>query len=400
VQPFLFLLQLPMALMVAYLDCLSVGALLWRRSLPPAERRTRFAVLVPAHNEEQLLPRLLESLANLGYPADCYDVYVVADNCTDGTARVAGQVRNGLQPTVFERRDEHNLGKGHALTWLLDRIRERAGALEAPPAYDAYAFVDADSVVSINFLEVMDRHITRGDAAIQCYYGVLNPGGSWASALRQAALALFNDLRPRGRDAIGLSAGLRGNGMCFSAATIERFGWDSFALAEDAEFHLTLVQGGICVTYAPEATVLGEMPVSLRQARSQNVRWERGRLQLLRRHGPAMLATALRRRNPAILDALTEQLVPPLSVLTAATTAWFIFSRFVGRGGVRALASGVMIGQLGYVLTGLWLVRARPRVYVALLGAPVYIVWKVWIYLLAAVNLGDARWVRTSRSAE
>ena len=41
----------------------------------------RFAILVPAHNEEALIGRLLRSLQQLDYPADRAHVYVVADNC-------------------------------------------------------------------------------------------------------------------------------------------------------------------------------------------------------------------------------------------------------------------------------------------------------------------------------
>ena len=85
----LTLLLIPLTLMVLYLDVLSVAALLWHREPAPTPPQSRFAVLVPAHNEEKHLPRLLQSLAGLEYPRDLYDVHVVADNCTDDTADIA-----------------------------------------------------------------------------------------------------------------------------------------------------------------------------------------------------------------------------------------------------------------------------------------------------------------------
>jgi cellulose synthase/poly-beta-1,6-N-acetylglucosamine synthase-like glycosyltransferase len=390
VRLILILVQLPSLLMVLYLDVLSVAAALWRRAPPHAQPRNRFAFLVPAHNEEMLLPRLLDSLSALDYPRDLYDVYVVADNCTDRTAAVgtAGGAR------VHERRDERLVGKGHALHWLLAEIRESGSR------YDAYVVLDADSVVSANFLQVMNRHLERDDPVIQSYYGVLNREESWSSALRYAGLALFNGLRPRGRDALGLSAGLRGNGMCFQSSILERFGWKSFTLAEDVEFHLTLVEAGIRVSYAAEASVLADMPTSLQQARSQNVRWERGRLQMLRAFGPRLLLHGIRRRDPTQLDALAEQLVPPLSVLSGVTVLTFALAAALRAPGPRRLASLVLLGQIGYVVTGLRLVEAGAGIYLALLRAPFYMAWKVWIYALAAVRLQDSRWIRTARAPE
>jgi 1,2-diacylglycerol 3-beta-glucosyltransferase len=384
-----YAVQVPAALMVAYLDLLSVAALCRRSATPACEPRNRIAVLIPAHDEEILLPRLLQSLAAVDYPPDLFRVYVVADNCEDGTADVAR--RYGA--CTFERHDDAARAKGYALRWLLERIGESG------ERYDAFAVVDADTVVSMNFLRVLDSHLQSGDQAVQVYYGVLNKDESWPAMMRWTALALYNGLRPRGRDALGLSAGLRGNGMCFAAPVLERFGWGAFTLAEDSEFHLQLVAGGVRVAYSPEATVLAEMPVTLRQSRSQNLRWERGRLQLLRTHGWGLLASGVRHRDPVRLEALAEQLVPPLSVLTAVTSATLAATALQSRIGPRRLATAVVLGQAGYVFSGLALAGARPRAYLSLLFSPLYAAWKVWVYLLAALHLRDDRWVRTGRRA-
>lgn len=386
----LVVLQLPLALTVLYLDVLTLAAFIPRRRRATALPLFRFAILVPAHNEERLLPRLLASLSELDYPRARYDIHVVADHCIDRTALAA---QNG-GAIVHERRASDLLGKGYALRWLLERIRQ------ATIQYDAYVILDADSVVSPNLLTVMNSSLATGAQVVQAYYGVLNQNASWSSAIRYAALALFNHLRPRGRARLGLSAGLRGNGMCFASPVLDRFGWEAFALAEDAEFHLRLVGEGVKVTYADEASVLAEMPTSLRQAHTQNLRWERGRLQLLRDFGPRLIAVGVRRRDIAQLDAIAEQLVPPLSVLIGAAVAFCCLTAGFARPGPRRLSWTVLAGQVGYVGAGLLLVRARPRVYFALLGAPAYVLWKLWIYAVAATHLSDTRWVRTARTPE
>ncbi|WP_348235518.1 glycosyltransferase, partial [Salmonella enterica] len=81
-------------------------------------------------------------------------------------------------------------------------------------------------------------------------------------------------------------------------------------LAEDVEFHLSLVRAGLRVDFAPETTVLADMPVTLAQAASQNQRWERGRLQLVRSHVPRLVVDGVRLRSWLRLDAAIEQLIP------------------------------------------------------------------------------------------
>ena len=386
-RAFLILVQLPSALMVLYLDLLTAAAALWKGELRTVPPSARFALLVPAYDEELLLPRLLASCRALDYPQDLFAIHVVADNCSDRTAAVA----RTAGATAHERTDAQHRGKGYALRWLIARLADQS------LMYDAYVIVDADSVVSPNLLSVFNAHLARGDQAIQCYYGVLNRNQSWPATLRYVAFELYNGLRPRGRAVLGLSAGLRGNGMCFAAPVIERFSWGAFGLAEDAEFHLELIAAGIRVTYAALASVVAEMPTSLRQAQSQNVRWDRGRLHLVRTHGFRLLADAIRLRDPVRLDALAELLLPPLSVLAALAAGCFALSATLRAHGARRLAGLVVCGLIGYVAGGLRMARAAPRTYVALIMAPLYVVWKIAVYLLAALGRRDGRWVRTER---
>src|SRR3712207_8306740 len=116
----------------------------------------------------------------------------------------------------------------------------------------------------------MDARLEAGSFVVQAYYSVLNADGSALAGLRYAALAALHYLRPLGRSALGLSCGLKGNGMCFAREVLDRFSWRWYTLAEDVEFHLALVKEGIRVDFAPAATVLADMPVTFAQARSQN----------------------------------------------------------------------------------------------------------------------------------
>ncbi len=378
-------------LMASYLVVLTIGAGFARRTgPPPGPARRRFAVLVPAHNEELLIGRLLQNLAQLEYPPDKYDVHVVADNCTDETASRA----RALGASVHERSDATQRSKGHALRWLLQEL----GAL--PAVYDAYVVLDADSMVDRNFLRAMDARLEAGSQVVQAYYSVLNSRASSLAALRFAALAAIHYVRPLGRSALGLSCGLKGNGMCFAAPVLARHSWNWFALAEDVEFHLALVRDGIRVDFAPETTVLADMPVSFRQAASQNARWERGRLELVRRHVPGLLASGLASRSALRLDAAVEQIIPPLSV--PFVLGWLSLGAGVTLKAPlpAALAGLSLLGQVTHLLAGLALVRAPLGAYLALAYAPIYILWKVWLYARALASGGSAPWVRTARAPQ
>lgn len=376
-----------LATLAAYLLALSTAGLArGSRNPPPSTVMRRFAVLVPAHDEAPVIGRLLRSLRAQSHPRDRFDVYVVADNCTDTTADIA----RGAGAIVHERHDPMLRAKGHALRWLLERVRARG-------AYDAYVIFDADSVVAPDFLELMNARLAAGSLVVQSHYRVLNADGSGPAALREAALASLHYLRPIGRSALGLSCGLKGNGMCFAADVLDRFGWGSVGLAEDVELHLALVRRGVRTDFAPEAVVKADMPDTTEAARSQNLRWEAGRLHALKHDVGPMLLEGISHRRPMVVDAAVEQMIPPLSVAVSAALACAILGAVTNTSAIVATGSFAAIGFAAHFTLGLVAVRAPARVYRALLGVPAYVVWKLALYARAAASPSRQPWVRTRR---
>ena len=387
----LLLVALPAALVTAYLLFLTVAAFVGKGRRPSRlsnEPRHRFAILVPAHNEQALIGRLLDSLAALDFPRQQFDVWVVADNCDDSTADIA----RGRGAQVLERFSETERAKGFALKWLLQKLAELGRR------YDAYVVLDADTVVAPNLLRSMDAHLSSGSEVVQAYYSVLNANASPLASLRYVALAAIHFLRPLGRTALGLSVGLKGNGMCFTAPVLERFGWNWFTLAEDVEFHLALVRAGGRVDFASDTWVLADMPVTLTQAGSQNARWERGRIQLVKQFVPGLLRAAMASRSLVALDAAIEQLIPPLSVpLALGVTSLALGLAFQSPLTV-ALGAFSVVGQVAYLLAGAALVGAPLSAYRSLAYAPIYLAWKLGLYASALITPGGHAWVRTART--
>jgi cellulose synthase/poly-beta-1,6-N-acetylglucosamine synthase-like glycosyltransferase len=371
---------------------LTMAALVGASGIPAiARKRRRFAILVPAHNEEALIGRLLANLQQLEYSRDLFDVCVVADNCEDATASVARD--SGAR--VYERNDQHQRAKGFALKWLLEQLRDDGTRKQ----YDAFVVLDADSAVDVNLLAWLNRYLEGGSQVLQAYYTVLNVAESPVAALRFAALAALHYVRPLGRAVLGLSCGLKGNGLCFASEILDSFDWTWFTLAEDVEFHLALVRAGIRADFVPQTTVRADMPISLAQATSQNARWERGRLQLLKGPVLGLIVEGLRQRSALRLDAAIEQLIPPLSVPFAAAWACLVAALALRARRV-SLAAAASIGALiVHLVAGLALVRAPLSAYMALAYAPVYVGWKVSLYARAVVSRGGGAWVRTARIA-
>jgi cellulose synthase/poly-beta-1,6-N-acetylglucosamine synthase-like glycosyltransferase len=394
--------QLWLAGPILYLSIVSISAILTTkrrrraRTTPLASRdaaassRFNFAIVIPAHNEEIMLDTLLDSLAALAYPKDRYTVYVVADNCTDRTAELA-RARGWVR--VYERRDKAKRGKGHALGWLLRKLEENGAS------HDAYVIVDADSIVEPSFLRAMARELAAGAQALQGRYTVRNLSESPGTALRWMALVLICHVRSLGRNGLGCSSTLDGNGMCFSRSLLMRYPWQAYSLVEDYEYYLTLVQSGERVGYVPDAVVYAHMPTTFAEMRTQDVRWESFHFaQAVWQIALRLVSTGVRRRDVARIEAAVELLTPPLSILACGTVLTLAVSALV-RSLLAVLLGLLLIGGLiFYVGTGLYLLRAPRGVYKAFLFAPRFIVWKVWVYLVLSRNKKHtSEWVRTSR---
>jgi 1,2-diacylglycerol 3-beta-glucosyltransferase len=293
---------------------------------------------------------------------------------------------------VLERDEPAARGKGHALAWALARPEVLVGG-------DVAVVVDADCEVSPNLLAAIDRRIAEGAQAVQVSYGVANADAAPAAALRHAAFALVNHVRPLGRSRLGCSAGLLGTGFALTRGLLERAPWDAVTLAEDREYHARLVLAGERVAFAPEACVLSEMPLTTAAARGQNLRWEAGRRSVARRFAAPLARAGWRRRDAAALEAALECVVPPQSVLAAANAAATALAVALRARGAVLLGACNLAAQALYVIGGLAVARAPRSVYVALLGAPRLALWKLGLQLRLLARRGPREWVGTRQAA-
>ncbi|MCC5908236.1 MAG: glycosyltransferase family 2 protein [Balneolaceae bacterium] len=359
-----------------------------------SEYNRKFALVVPAHNEEKIISKTIYSLSGLIYPKSNYDIFVIADNCTDNTANLA----SSLGVTVLERNNHKKKGKGYALRWAFDQI------LGHQKAYDAIIVVDADSLISGNYLEVMNYYLDQGSRVIQSSDLVLPEPGNWSIESTRIGFLLHNYVKPLGRKVLNLNMGLRGNGMCFRTDVLTEVPWKAWSLTEDLEYGLILLLNGIKIDFAPEATVYAQMPVEAKNAETQRSRWELGRLQIIRMYTSKFLKEAYKKRSAAFFDVFIDLITPPFvnMMLLVMISLFSVFGLWLfGVVATYHLYMWLMLALIGivYFFTGMYVAGADRNLYKSLLHLPVYVVWKIKVYVNAYRKGKEVDWIRTERDS-
>jgi cellulose synthase/poly-beta-1,6-N-acetylglucosamine synthase-like glycosyltransferase len=268
-----------------------------RRLLPP---RNRFAIVVPAHDERQVVGHLVDSCRALDYPRNLYDIYVVADNCRDDTAAVAR--RQGAR--VLVRTDPSNRGKGHALEFAFRHL------LAARRPYDAVVVLDADNLVSPGFLRVMNTYLLSGHAVVQGRMDVKNPNDTWVTATFGMSVWVSNRFWYLAKHNLGLSAELGGTGMCIRTDVLRALGWGATSLTEDLEFSMKALANGIRTAWAHDAVVYDEKPLTFHASWRQRTRWVQGQVQVALQYLPPLLWRLIRHRDFACIEGVLQLLQP------------------------------------------------------------------------------------------
>lgn len=357
--------------------------------LAPGEPRPRFLFVVPAHNEESGVAETVRSLLSVEYPADRFNLTVIADNCEDATAEVASKAG----ANVVERSDPHRKSKGFAIEFLIDQLKAQ-GKFDT---YDALVIVDADSTVDANLLERFAAQLAAGRDWAQCHYAVRNADDSWRTRLMAYAFSLFNGMLPLGLGALGLGVPFRGNGMCLSTRGLSRFPWKAYGLVEDIEFSWDLRVSGERPAFEAGATVRGVMLSGGGEAASsQRRRWEYGRKEVTRK----FLRLALRSPHLGLLakaSAVVELTMPGIvalgfgylgvSALNLIGFVWFGEPWMVGWVALATLA------MVLYALGPFFLFGIPWRYILSLARLPYYAAWKARV----ALKGKPGGWVRTAR---
>ena len=281
-------------------------------------KQYKYALVVAAHNEQDVIGETIDSLKNIDYDKDLYDVFVVADNCNDNTANICRE--HGA--IVYERTSEDKRGKGYALNWMFSKI------FEMGDKYDILCVFDADNIIHPDFLKNINRKFNRGYKAVQGYINTKNPNDSWITASYAMSFWSINMVYQTARSNLGLSNQICGTGFGVRTDVIKEYGWSATCLAEDMEFTMQLNMNNIPVGWAYDAVVYDEKPLTLAQSAKQRTRWMQGHADVASRFFMPLMKKAFKERNIIPFDCamyLTQPyfLIAGLAVLIVSTLQIF-----------------------------------------------------------------------------
>lgn len=354
----------------------------------PQQITDRLTVLMPAHDEAGGIAQTLRGLLPQLRAGD--RLLVVADNCTDGTAKIA----RALGADVIERHDPTHRGKGHALDfgvrWLAND----------PPG--AVVIVDADCVVAPGGLLTLAARCMATGRPVQALYLMRSPTGApLKTRIAEFAWIVKNQVRPLGSAALGAPCQLMGTGMAFPWALIQAAPLASGHLVEDMELGLALAGVGAAPLFCPEARVESWFATDAQASRHQRTRWEHGHLSVIATLGPRLLWRALSRGDAMLAAMVLDLLVPPLASLVAAVSVWLVLTTVWWAAGGSVAPLALAGGAMALVVVGVmaaWVAFGQNTVTLReLLSAPVYVVSKLPIYLRVFTRR-QVEWIRTKRN--
>jgi hypothetical protein len=352
----------------------------------------RVAVLVPAHNESSQIGETVRALLQQLPPEG--RLVVIADNCTDDTAARAAQAG----ASVLERNDPTRIGKGFAISFGLDHLAA------SPP--DIVILVDADCRISGGGLTTLSRLAVRTGRPVQAEYLLTSPENPGPMAVVGAlAILVRNRVRPRGLRRLGFPCQLTGSGMAFPWAVLRGAPATGANLVEDLVMGIELALQGHPPLLCPSVQVGSELPEGAAAGLRQRRRWEHGQLQTLATYGPRLLGAGLVRGRAGLLALGMDLMVPPLALLVMLEGGWLALALALALAGIVsfvpvALAAGGL-ALVGAAVTAAWagfgrgIVRPRQLIFV-----PLYLVWKIPLYVALALRGGQKKWERTARKGE
>ncbi|KOY16929.1 glycosyltransferase family 2 protein [Paenibacillus taichungensis] len=391
-------MQVILALLAVYQFTFSLFGLIKKKKKKHYPATKSFAVLVAAHNEEQVIGALMENLKQLDYPEDLYDVFVICDNCTDGTAQIVRQ--HGLNACVRTNADLR--GKGYAIEWMLKYL------WKLPRQYDAVVMFDADNLVDRNFLLEMNDDLCNGSRVIQGYIDTKNPEDSWITAAYGVSYWYINRLWQLSRHNLNMANFLGGTGMCFETNLLKEIGWGATSLVEDLEFTMRSVQRNVYPVFNYDAKVFDEKPLTFKASARQRLRWMQGHFTVARRYFFPLLWQSIKERSLVKFDLAVYGANVYVVLLTFLMTAVLWVDTVIFSGPHIANIYGYFPLWVGFVAIGLNVLTfllsmalekvTFAKVYLYLILFPIYLLSWYPITFYAFFTQNNKQWSHTQHT--
>ena len=272
-QQCLKVLSIVMSVLMVYKVVYALIGAFYTRKFPEAKKQHRIGVVIAARNEHAVIGQLLQSIKEQDYPSELVKVFVVADNCSDCTAAIA----RSYDAVCYERFDPSRQTKGYALQYLFSRIHQDYGK----DLCDAFLLLDADNLLSPDYLSRMNEALDAGEKIVTSYRATKNLSDNWISASYGLYWLSTVRLEHRARSVLHLATRIQGTGVLFHKDLVAN-GWPYTSLTEDRAFCADAVCQGLRISYCDRAVFYDEQPTELQTVFRQRIRWGKGHLQAIK----------------------------------------------------------------------------------------------------------------------
>lgn len=269
----LIIIAIPVLLQIVYV----LFSFIKKKTYPVSETKGRIAYLIPAHNEESVIYDMVRDLIeNQKYPREKFDVYVVADNCTDRTAELAEKA--GAIVLLHNDPDPaHHMALyplKYGVNYLIN-LKENA--------YDMVIHLDADNHINEEFSSRMNDAFQSGVDFARGYEGALNGTQNFYTKACALFYAFDSRFGSRVRERLGIAAHVNGSGAMMSVRMLKECGgYDCESISDDAEFNFNRMLEGRKGHYVEDAVVYEDMPSSFKDTLNRNKRIGSGGMKLLK----------------------------------------------------------------------------------------------------------------------
>jgi cellulose synthase/poly-beta-1,6-N-acetylglucosamine synthase-like glycosyltransferase len=388
------LLLVPALMVSGYYWFLALYALKSKGEKRPVTKQAvhSFAIIIPAHNEEKVILSTLRSCEALDYPKHKYQVFVVADHCTDNTAKIA--LGNGV--VCLQRHAPVHKGKGPALSWAFQKV--------LPGGYDAMIILDADCQLDAQALIIFDHYLSQGYKVLQANDAVDNPDVSPTSYALAIGNLIENELFYFPKSQLNWSVFLRGTGSVFHREVIQNYPWNAHSIVEDLEYSIFLLRKGINPKFINEVKVRSGFPINQTQLKVQRTRWAGGNLNFGKKHALRLIWDGLKQRRWRLVDGgwtllvLSRPLVL-LEILITLTISLLCFLIAPGTFSILLLiiAFLIFLSQGAYFLLGMVLLGLNWPRAALFLKTPWVVLRMVGISMQGLLKSPITSWNRTPR---
>ena len=234
-------------------------------------------IMIPAHNEEHVIQRILQRMTELTYPKNKLEVIVIDDASTDETYKIAKEFTKNYPFIIVIKRnkDDGAKGKPEALNSGLKYVHGEI----------IYCF-DADYLPQLDIIEKLTIHFRDPKVgAVQGRVTVLNEPSSLVTRLITLERIGGYRVDQFARNQLGLIPQFGGTVGGFRKIIIESLGgWNPDILAEDTDLTFKIYLAGFKVKYVNEAECYEEAVEDWHSYWIQRSRWAKGHMQCAFKH--------------------------------------------------------------------------------------------------------------------